>query len=192
MVAKTDYAANGGCAIPSMTTQDTQGRPAGPHPRCSQFYPYFCSGLFSREQASKFDGAVVPRFGVELWEISDGTAQTMLLSERYLQIDYHDPEHTGNLESDNNSVYQGYEYVTIRWASSYVNPANGSMPGMPRPDTEGPRESATYCFGSSHPGVFRVANCDGSVHVLSFDVDPGPWERLGSRDDGGGSCGVIP
>ncbi len=192
MVAKTDYAANGGCAIPAMTTPDKQGRPAGPHPRCAQYYPYFCNGLFSREQADKFDGVVVPRFGVTLQEITDGAAQTMLVSERSLHVDYHDPQHGANLESDNNAVYQGYEYDTIRWASSYVNPGNGLMPGMPRPDTEGPRESATFRFGSSHPGIYQAANCDGSVHVLTYEIDPKRWEQLGSRNDGGGSCGNIP
>ncbi len=194
MVAKTDYAANGGCAIPSMTTKDKQGRPAGPGIHCPKHYPHpsVCRGLFSREQADKFDGVVIPRFGVRLQQITDGTAQTMLLSERFLHIDYHEANHGGNLAADNNSAYQGYEFDTIRWASSYVHPYNGTRPGMPRSNNLGPREPATYRFGSSHPGVFLSAYCDGSVHTLSFDVDPGPWERLGSRHDGGGSCGVIP
>jgi len=194
MVAKTDYAANGGCAMPDITTEDQEGRPAGPRLRCAEFYPhpYFCGGLYSREQASKFDGVVVPRFGVELSEITDGAARTMLISERFLHVDYHDPDHGANLAADNNSMYQGYEWDTIRWASSYVNPADGSMPGMPKPDTEDPREPATYRFGSSHPGVFLAANCDGSVHVLTFEIDPKRWEQLGSRNDGGGVCGVYP
>lgn len=194
LVAKTDYAANGGCGIPSLTTKDQQGRPAGPGIHCLKHYPHpaVCRGLYSRNKADKFDGVVIPRFGVTLQEITDGARHTLLISERFLHVDYHSPNHGGNLAADNNSAYQGYEYDTIRWASSYVNPRNGSTPAMPRHDSVGPREPATYRFGSFHPGIFMAAYCDGSVHVLGFDIAPGPWERLGSRHDGGGSCGDIP
>ncbi len=189
LVAKTDYAASGGCGIPQITTVDRQGRPAGPQLRCAEFYPLdlFCGGLFDREQSDKFDGAFVPRFGVKLQEITDGTSNTLLIGERSLHVDYHDSQHGGNLPSDNNSMYQGYDWDTTRWSSGFVD-FRGDMIGMPRPDTEGPREAATYRFGSSHPSVYLGCMCDGSVKAYSYDIDPDEWERLGARNDGGGQC----
>ena len=187
MVAKTDYAANGGCGLPLISTVNKVGLPAGPGIFCLKTYPgtAYCNGLYNTDQAFSFDGTIVPRFGVELRKITDGTSKTLLFAERWLYID--DLNNSVASSSDNNSMYQGYDWDTVRWASGYVH-TNGSALGMPRADTEGPREDATYRFGSSHPGVFLASFCDGSVRSLTYDIDPGEWERLGARDDDGGPC----
>lgn len=183
LVAKTDYAANGGCNLP-------QGSgPAGPGSiHCLKHYPHpsVCQGLPTRDYSNKFDGAVVPRFGVKLRQIKDGTSKTMLAGERYKHISYRDPAHGANVPSDNNSMYQGYDWDVVRWASTYTR-NDGSTPGYPQPDTFGP-EGATYRFGSSHKSGFLAVHCDDSVHTVEFDVDPIVLARLGSRNDGGGPC----
>lgn len=194
MVAKTDYAGSGGCGIPQLTTEQRQGRPSGPGSiHCIKHYPHpsVCQGLTPREIAARFDGVILPRWPVELREITDGTSNTMLVAERYLHISHYD--HQANIPVDNNSMYQGYDWDTVRWSSGYVNPnaqPGEEMPGMPRPDSEGTSASAatTVRFGSAHPGVFMAALCDGSVQALTYDIDPGEWERLGARNDGGGQC----
>ena len=194
LVAKTDYAASGGCGIPQVNTVDRQHRPSGPgNVFCVKHYPHpsVCPGLFTRDQADKFDGAIVPRWPVELRRIVDGTANTMLIGERSLHISLYD--HRANIATDNNSMYQGYDWDTVRWSSSYVSslaPPGEEMIGMPRPDSEGDpsRAGITYRFGSAHPSSFLVSYCDGSVHVLSYDIDPVEWERLGARNDEGGLC----
>lgn len=194
MVAKTDYAANGGCGMPQTNTVGRQGRPSGPGSiHCLKHYPHpaVCQGLFTRQQASRFDGPIVPRWPIELRKIIDGTAHTMLISESYLYVDYHDANHGANLPSANNSMYQGYDWDTVRWASSFTT-SNGGMPGMPLPDTQRPPSpespGATFRFGSSHPGTFLASYCDGSVHSHGYDIDPVTWERLGARNDEGGRC----
>ncbi|MGI9456589.1 MAG: DUF1559 domain-containing protein [Aeoliella sp.] len=190
MVAKTDYAANGGCGMPQINTVDRQGRPTGPGSiHCVKHYPHpsVCQGLYSRSQANKFDGVIVPRWPIKLMRITDGTSHTLLFAERSLHIDFHDPSHGANLPSDNNSMYQGYDWDTVRWASSFTR-SNGDMPGMPKPDTADPPEGATFRFGSSHAGGFIASFCDGSVKSLTYDIDPHEWERLGARNDAGGLC----
>ncbi len=190
LVAKTDYAGNGGCGMPQINTVDRVGRPSGPGSiHCAKHYPHpsVCGGLPTRNLAKKYDGVIVPRWPIELRQITDGTSKTMLFAERSLHVDYHESTHGGNLPSDNNSMYQGYDWDTVRWASGFTRP-NGDMPGMPRPDTEGPPEAATYRFGSAHPSVFLASFCDGSVRSLNYNIDPGEWERLGARNDGGGIC----
>ena len=39
-------------------------------------------------------------------------------------------------------------------------------------------------FGGPHPGVVLMGMCDGSVHAISYDIDPTMHGRLGSRKDG--------
>lgn len=183
LVAKSDYAANGGCNIP-------QGAgPAGPGSiHCLKHYPHpsVCQGLPTKTYSEKFDGTIVPRFGLKLAKIKDGTSKTMLAAERYVHRSYHDPAHGANVPSDNNSMYQGYDWDVVRWASSYTR-ADGSTPGRPWRDSEGP-EGATYRFGSSHPGGLLAVHCDDSVHNVDFDIDLLVWARLGSRKDQGGTC----
>ena len=198
LVAKTDYAANGGCGIPQMTTVDKAPRPAGPfNPRCAEFYPdsFFCQGLPSRETASKFDGVFVPRWPIELRRIIDGTSKTIMIAERWLYVDYHESNHGANLPSDNNSMYQGYDWDTVRWASSFDHPTFGLI-ALPKPDTEQGDPKLTgqmWSFGSSHPGVFLASFCDGGVRSFTYDADPQEIERFAARNDQGGPCiGVVP
>ena len=202
-VAKSDYAGNGGCGIPKMTTVDKAPAPAGPANRfCAEKYPAslgtpLCNGMVTKELARKFDGAFVPRFPIALQQITDGTSKTMLIAERWLFIDFQGPDAPA-ANANNNSMYQGYDWDTIRWASSFVHPArpDWGMFTMPKPDTEPPPPGYIpgdmRNFGSSHPGVFLSSYCDGSVHALTFDIDPGEMERLAARNDGGGPCiGIL-
>lgn len=195
LVAKTDYAGSGGCGIPQATTIDRVGRPAGPgRVQCVTHYPHpgLCLGLVDRETASKFDGAIVPRWPVELREISDGTSNTMLFSEAYMHVSTYDSEIP--IPNNNNSMYQGYDRDTVRsssgWVSPFFDPNKPYLerPGMPLPDTDGDPSGTLDRFGSAHPGVFMAALCDGSVQTLTYDIDPDEWGRLGARNDEGGRC----
>ena len=38
-------------------------------------------------------------------------------------------------------------------------------------------------FGSAHPSGFHAVFADGSVHSISYDVDPFVFDRLGNRED---------
>jgi hypothetical protein len=39
-------------------------------------------------------------------------------------------------------------------------------------------------FGSAHSAGAMFVNCDGSVGIVDFEVDPKLFERLGDRRDG--------
>ncbi len=186
LVAKTDYAANGGSLLPGRGGTRMGG---GPALSCQVDYPN-CPSLYSQQEAFKSNGTVVPRFGVRLRQITDGTSKTMLFAERWLHVTLHELDHGIFVNYDNNSMYQGYDWDTIRWASAHQE-SNGSMLGTPWRDSEGdkgrrgPLPSESFRFGSTHTGGLNSANVDGSVHFVAFDIDPAAWNQLGGRDDGG-------
>lgn len=182
LVAKTDYAGNSGSLLPGRGGASTT---AGPALSCIVDYPN-CPGLYSSKAAFQANGAIIPRFGVKLRMITDGTSKTMLFGERWLHVSLHELNHGVFVGYDNNSMYQGYDWDTVRWASG-----DTSTLGMPWPDSQGdpglrgPLPSETFRFGAAHPGGLNAAKVDGSVLTISFDVDPLAWDALGGRDDGG-------
>ena len=186
LVAKTDYAANGGSLMPGRGGANLG---AGPPYQCVVNYPD-CQGLVTQANAFRGNGSVVPRFGVKLRQVTDGTSNTMLYGERWMHVTMHPLDHGLSVQFDNSSMYQGWDWDTVRWASAYEE-SDGSMLGMPWPDSQGdtgrrgPVPSECFRFGSTHPGGLNAAYVDGSVHSVAFDIDPGAWNHLGGRDDGG-------
>lgn len=184
MVAKTDYAANGGTMLPGYTL-------GGPPYSCIVDYPNCGATLISKAKAVETtNGAVMPRFGVRIAQITDGTSKTILFAERWLHVSLHDLSHNQFIPYDNNSMYQGWDWDTIRWASGNTE-TNGDTLGTPWPDSRGdtgirgPLPSLSFRFGSAHSGGVLTARCDGSVEAVDFDVDPTAWHHLGGRSDGG-------
>lgn len=182
LVAKTDYAANGGSFAPNdRPTLASDGAAAvgweaGPREglSCLGNYPAGCEWLkYTPENVQKFNGVVVPRFPIELRQIEDGTSNTVLVAEKYFDL-----EAEGQC-SDNNSMYQGYDWDVVRWMDvkdAYLPQQDGSIT---------PVEKCSKRFGSIHPGTVQAVYCDGSVRGLSFDIDPEAWQMMGIRNDGG-------
>ena len=163
LVAKSDYAGNGGCNIP-------QGAgPAGPasHPLPRALSePFVCNGLPTKQYAAKFDGVVIPRFGLKLAKITDGTSKTMYRGRTLLAQDLSRSELTAPT----------CPRTTIRCIRGTTGmssgmPARGctrlarSCPVCPGATMKDP-EAATYRFGSSHPGGLLAVHCDDSVHFV--------------------------
>ncbi|MGI9455892.1 MAG: DUF1559 domain-containing protein [Aeoliella sp.] len=181
LAAKTDYAANGGCY------STAEGSPVnwypGPSTDCLKTYPD-CGGWggqYTRPKISKwFDGAVRPRYPVELRQVEKGTSSTLLVAEKYLSPVYYAEESRNNSCSDNNSLWQGWDWDVIRWTRRLDN-------YLPQPDT-GITEACSVRFGSAHTSVFNAVYCDGSVHALEYEIDSVVWETLGTRT---GECFVT-
>lgn len=166
-VAKTDYAANGG------TTWDFYAGPA--YPDCLTSYPACSWGPFTLDQLKNYNGASIPRVGVKMAQIRDGVAFTLMLGEKFLRPDLYTTT-TIDSCSDNNSLYQGYDWDTQRWtcASASCQPAHDAHAN----------DGCSLRFGSAHTGGLNVVLCDGSVRLIGFDIDATTWTRLGSRADG--------
>jgi prepilin-type N-terminal cleavage/methylation domain-containing protein/prepilin-type processing-associated H-X9-DG protein len=117
-------------------------------------------------------------------QITDGTTQTYLVGEKYV-----DPlNYEGEIltqQDENQDIYVGYEWDNHRVAWS----PTGEFPTVtqqelyqPQQDTPGSYKRAA--FGSAHTGGFNMAMCDGSVQTVSYDIDALTHRYLASRLDG--------
>ncbi len=119
---------------------------------------------------SIYSGAIYQRSEVKIAEISDGTSNTFLVGEKYLNpYNYA----TGLDDADNENLYAGFNNDTLRCAAAAH---------LPFQDTAG---GSNYdCFGSAHAGGFHMAFCDGSVQTINYSINSDAYECLGNRKDG--------
>jgi prepilin-type processing-associated H-X9-DG protein len=99
----------------------------------------------------------------------------MLVGEKCLSSTFTD---LGQQQGSDDAGYtDGWDWDIVRW---------GHIP--PSADFTGDGGAAGAVlqgsFGSSHPGLFNVALCDGSVTSISYNVDFAVFKLASSRNDG--------
>jgi prepilin-type N-terminal cleavage/methylation domain-containing protein len=106
---------------------------------------------------------------VRIGDITDGTSNTLLLGDKRLNLQF-----LGQPQPDDNVGYTaGYDDETVR---------STNLP--PLPDLRAAQGTGGRRFGSSHTGTWQAAFADGSVHTLSYGIDPTVFRFLGDRSDG--------
>jgi prepilin-type processing-associated H-X9-DG protein len=103
---------------------------------------------------------------VRLGDIVDGTGHTYLLGEKRCNTRYDD-------RGDDQHMYVGHGFDVARYTSLDLPPMK-----------DGPEEGNRR-FGSAHPGGCYFAFADGSVVMISYQIDPEIHRRLGNRRDRG-------
>lgn len=177
LCARSDYSANAG--------DRTQFWGAGPQmPETMIEGDTKAKGLKS-EEIKSITGICYTRSEITFNQITDGTSKCYLVGEKALNPDFYEgPITTGGIvtgdNADDHSLFTGDDFDTHCWA--YVAPAPSTNRIDAVPDTPG--ASQRWHFGSAHPGGWNIVLCDGSVRVMSFDLDPVMHMRLANRGDG--------
>jgi hypothetical protein len=114
-------------------------------------------------------GAVRRMEPVKIGQISDGTSNTLLLSEKRMNIGL-----LGQMQANDNEGYTcGWNHDIMRYTAR-----------EPRPDFVHASDPGDDRFGSSHAGGMNIAQADTSVRFLTYDVELDVFKRLGCRADG--------
>lgn len=117
-----------------------------------------------------YNGCVVrnTQSPVGFQNITDGTTNTIFVGEKRL-----DRFAMGTSQCDDNEGYgSGWDWDIVRWGN---NP--------PMPDRRG-TDQCEVLFGSLHPAGCNFALADGSVRIISYQVDIVAFQRLCERGDG--------
>ena len=198
---RTDYAANSGTAgeydggiwlggAPSALTGDYSGAEAQFKTRININTMDLCKIPSSGPELNRVrlcqDGISFIRSEVEGRQIEDGISNTYLIGEKHLNPN----EYAGGTDvnadtlstNTNQAAYCGYEWDNQKVAWSFRFGSVGDQENF-QPKVDTLREDRTTLFGSAHPGGFHMVFCDGSVHNISYDVDPLIHSYSASRND---------
>jgi prepilin-type N-terminal cleavage/methylation domain-containing protein/prepilin-type processing-associated H-X9-DG protein len=153
------------------------------------------NGWFLRGQVTSVPwgrGAVFYAGGPKLRDFKDGTANTYLVGEKYLNPD-------GYLNSadygTDDTWDEGFDWDNVRFVR-FCNPPWPLMPidqanyrYYPMQDTPGAggggeNSLLLNTFGSAHANSFNMCFCDGSVQAISYNIDQMIHIYLACRDDG--------
>jgi len=187
-MARSDYAANAGDGFPEAAIANGEGggflfyfdsdqcegnysqgdfeKVVPPRPSGGK---YSAEDLFCWPSIDTQNGVSIMGHVVKLRQISDGTSNTVLFGEKYVEPGQYT---SGTDGGDNQCMYNGWDYDTQRWGGGHrTDPSNNdellTIPSQDRLGQEG-----YTSWGSTHPGGHNAVFCDGSVTSISYDADP--------------------
>ena len=115
-------------------------------------------------------------------KISDGTSNTYLAGEKYMNVQYYEASRPPGVSrtdfGDNQSLYAGFEWDNQRRVG--VDEDDAAWP----PILDNSEDVNWHAFGSAHPGGWNAVLCDGSVQTIGYSIDVNIHHALGNRNDG--------
>jgi prepilin-type N-terminal cleavage/methylation domain-containing protein len=183
-VARTDYAVNSGNVNASET-----GGPGSYAEATNPAYQWdYEPKTPTQIRTMTQTGISYQRSEVKLSQIGDGTSNTAMLGERYI-----DPNRyvDGNDPADDQNIFLGHDRDVNRYTAGNtcndagvpIVPPPPSKAGQLLPREDQPGVGLDRQFGSAHFTGFQMAFCDGDVRTISYDVDPEVFRLMGGRDD---------
>ncbi|MDO5114208.1 MAG: DUF1559 domain-containing protein [Planctomycetia bacterium] len=161
LVTKSDYACSGGDGWSWMGETSYE------------------KGLEYRYTGDK-TGMFYCKSAITMGEIRDGTSNTYLYGEKYVDPSKYEPGGSvGRAQGDDWSGWMGPESNDL---GRYTLYKSDETTYHPRQDHTG--LDTGYPFGSAHSGAFGVVLCDGSVQRISYSIDPEIHSWLGKKADG--------
>ena len=167
-VAKTDYAINAGNPAGTDIFVGPRSLPEG-------MAPSYWTGdnIYNQSTVEKnHNGISYQRSMVTMAEVRDGSSNTYLIGEKYLNPECYDGVTSTYYDTgDNEAVFGGYNRDFHRSTAHRAFQDQGGV-------------YQVYAFGSAHSGAFNMSFCDGSVRSISYSIDAEIHRRLGVRNDG--------
>jgi prepilin-type N-terminal cleavage/methylation domain-containing protein len=112
--------------------------------------------------------------------VTDGLSNTMIVGEKYF-----DPDYTADTGANACNADQGW---LDGWDNDAVGTACGYNPCAPnyQPPLQIYRglNTCSTVFGSQHRVGMHALFCDGSVHLIDYNIDPVVWAHLLIVNDG--------
>jgi prepilin-type processing-associated H-X9-DG protein len=145
----------------------------------------YCGNYGTTPQANPFivqstggvgDGVLYTNGMTKMADIQDGTSNTFLAGEKYMDAGCYEASNNDGGDDDtmyisaNCDVYRGVMQITP-----------GSATG-PTQDIPGADTNSAY-FGSAHVSGFNMVFCDGSVRNISYTIDVTTYSYLANRKD---------
>lgn len=170
-LARGDYAANMGAGlVPLFYT-------SGGSPGSAAVGDAMTEKAWQTNFGPPSDGLIYRRSRVRLKDVADGTTNTYLLGEKYV-----DPAKlaTGTSDDDDQSLYSGHDRDAVR--VGFVPPYRDSA-GFDPAQVHG-SFPPPIAFGSAHASSCGMSMADGSVRVVEYSIDATLHRILASRNDG--------
>jgi prepilin-type N-terminal cleavage/methylation domain-containing protein/prepilin-type processing-associated H-X9-DG protein len=162
LCARTDYAGN--CGDNSVLNETDSFKNAVTNYKIAATY------CWPIPASPGYTGVSFYRSEIKIADIKDGTSNTYLVGEKYLQPEYYA---TGVDGGDNQYVFMGFDHDIYRRAC---------VGFLPRQDTPG--YYYTWGFGGPHGNGFFMAFCDGSVQLMNYSIEGLIHGYLANRNDG--------
>jgi prepilin-type N-terminal cleavage/methylation domain-containing protein/prepilin-type processing-associated H-X9-DG protein len=177
-VGRSDYAANGG-----VSTAVNNAGPTSSPPPTSYAWPNVTNTGTGATNASS--GVCYVRSTIKVAHITDGPSNTYLFGEKFLNPDNYS---SGTDAGDDECAFVGWADDLYRtcYFTNAMTPLNNYAPRQDIPIPSGATAytfSSNMIFGSPHPAGCNFVFCDGSVHSISFSIDPLTHSLLANRAD---------
>jgi prepilin-type processing-associated H-X9-DG protein len=170
MAARTCYAANMGESKETFWWSET--------PRS---YSEGDNSSFAWHPTNTLHGVCYHRSEVAMAQITDGTSNTYLVGEKYMNPDHYVDGLSGG---DDWSMYAGEQEDVVRLVAYPDSTKPSGYAYYPPQQDQAGVDSFVNHFGSAHAGGVNMAFCDGSGQTISHSIDPEIHRRLGNREDG--------
>ncbi|MDO4568870.1 MAG: DUF1559 domain-containing protein [Planctomycetia bacterium] len=162
----------------------------------------------NNDARDKSDGIMHRRTSVTIEDITDGTSKTYMLGEKYVCPNFYlrtnatftavgdSSSATYAVIGDGRSAYAGccsdnqrsagpnpmQDTVNLRLSGTISMVKRTRSTGMQITVSEVDYTGTYSPFGSAHSGSFGMAFCDGSVHRISYGIDPAVHSSMGTRN----------
>jgi len=132
---------------------------------------YVGNGGDTQEGGSNHTGPIVKFNDVRISyrRLVDGASKTLLIAEKFVSMDNRE----GGSWGDNTGYYCGWGWDSVRFGRR-----------APQYDFSLGSAGSFDMFGAAHSTGFNVGLCDGSVRLLTYEIDIITLQRLSNRKDG--------